>query len=196
MRGRYGSHKKKMRPRTFAYRPRCVSLSCAADCSPPPPPPPRPPPRHPFLASTKSNGIQEGGKKEDLACFQRPLFGSLDSRSERVGGGVGGGAGGERATRAPALLGSSYWDLLVALRSLPYWILKAFVLSLLVTIWSFSFLLYWVAFWVTELLSCLAAVASLLQQFFLTQLRKSKLLVRCCFVGLACSLGAYVCKLH
>ncbi|KAH8944052.1 hypothetical protein BDL97_13G088600 [Sphagnum fallax] len=169
---------------------RCVSLSCAADCSSPPPPPPRHPP---FLASTKSNGIQEGGKKEDLACFQRPLFGSLDSRRERVGGGVGGGG---RATRAPALLGSSYWDLLVALRSLPYWILKAFVLSLLVTIWSFSFLLYWVAFWATELLSCLAAVASLLQQFFLTQLRKSKLLVRCCFVGLACSLGAYVSKLH
>ncbi len=39
---------------------RCLSLSCAADCSPPPP-------RHPFLASTKSNGIQEGRKKEDLA---------------------------------------------------------------------------------------------------------------------------------
>ncbi len=130
-------------------------------------------------------------QKEGKSCFQIPLFGSLDSRRERAGGGGGG-----RATRAPALLGSSYWDLLVALRSLPYWILKAFVLSLLVTIWSFSFLLYWVAFWVTKLLSCLAAVASLLQQFFLTQLRKSKLLVRCCFVGLACSLGAYVCKLH
>ncbi len=42
---------------------RCVSLSCAADCSPPPPPPPP----HPFLASTESNGIQEGREKEDLA---------------------------------------------------------------------------------------------------------------------------------
>ncbi len=56
---------------------RCVSLSCAADCPPPL--------RHPFFASTKRNGIQEGGKKEDLASNDHYLAHWIQEEREEEG---------------------------------------------------------------------------------------------------------------
>lgn len=80
------------------------------------------------------------------------------------------GRGGRRAPPSRQY----YWEFAVGLGSLPYWLFKGFVLSLLVSVWSLSFLLYWVAFWGTRILSCPAAIGSSVAKCFVERARETK----------------------